>query len=74
VNDNWIDRIDFSIQNRNDETLQCSYFRMNEYNCNKTCVIYCHSNNGNRLECHSLINGLLSNNVELICFDFSGSG
>jgi len=37
-------------------------------------VVYCHSNNGNRLETRNLVNQLLSKNIELICFDFSGSG
>ena len=38
------------------------------------CVIYCHGNSSCRLDALDLVKPLLSANITLFCFDFSGSG
>ena len=38
------------------------------------CVVYCHGNSSCRLDALDLVKPLLSANITLFCFDFSGSG
>ena len=86
VHNKFVKRHDIELKNERNLTLQCSYFEIfdtkSEFsadpnpdkNCIRPCVIYLHCNATSRLEGIQLLPYLVDLNINLFCFDFSGSG
>ena len=74
--DTFLKRQDFSIQTKRGFHLECSLFVPSnlEPTAAKTCVIYLHSQSGNRIEGLFLREYCTRNNFYLLLFDFSGCG
>lgn len=69
-------RVDFKVRTKRNMRIECSLFIPSSVECNnmKTCVIYLHSQSGNRIEGLFLREYCASNNYYLLLFDFSGCG
>lgn len=73
---NQIAREDFSVQNKKNQNLQVSLFRMENLKggfYKKPCIIYLHSHSGCRIESLQILE-YVSDYFSLCTFDFSGSG
>ena len=60
--------------NKRGQTLECSFFQQTDLDHAIPCVIYLHANGCSRLEALQYLDTVLSNQVNLFCFDFSGCG
>ena len=68
-------RIDLTLQNKRGFNIECSFFEhKNQETIKQTCVIYLNANGCSRLEAIQYLDVVLTNNMNLFCFDFSGSG
>ena len=66
-------RQDFQVKNPRNLSLQCSFYYQN-LPILLPCVIYLHSHTGSRLEAVPILQLLLPSNINILTFDFSGSG
>jgi len=69
-----IQRADFRLLNKRGQTLECSFFQQTNVDTAIPCVIYLHANGCSRLEALQYLDTVLSNDMNLFCFDFSGCG
>jgi pimeloyl-ACP methyl ester carboxylesterase len=69
-----IQRTDFRLLNKRGQTLECSFYQQTDLDHAIPCVIYLHANGCSRLEALQYLDTILSNQVNLFCFDFSGCG
>lgn len=69
-------RQDLELANRRGHTLQCSHYVPSSFPEGTVlpCVIYCHGNSGCRADANEAAVILLSSNITVFTFDFSGSG
>ena len=74
--DGYLKREDFRVQNKRGFHLECSLFVPSqvEPTATKTCVVYLHSQSGNRIEGLFLTEYCAKSNFYLLLFDFSGCG
>lgn len=76
IRDRKIQRKDLEIENAKGQVLQCSHYiplGLSE-DAQLPCVIYCHGNSGCRADGNEAAIVLLSSNITVFTFDFSGSG
>ena len=77
IKDKWYKRTDFTIRNKRNLKLMCSFWEPfdeeREYP-RLPCVIYLHGNSSSRCEVIPEIKYLLPRNITLFAFDFSGCG
>ena len=70
-----VTRCDFRLINSLGLIIECSIFRPEAMEERALpCVIYLHGNCSCRLEALSIMPSLLSRDIALVCFDFSGCG
>lgn len=69
-----IKRTDFRLLNKNGNEIACSFFENSTSSTPLPCVIYLHANGSCRMEALQYKQVILSQNVHLFCFDFSGCG
>ena len=71
-----VTRIDFEINNKREQALQCSFYDISSIPQTEEipCVVFLHCNSGSRLEVKPLLEILLPMGIAVACFDFSGSG
>jgi pimeloyl-ACP methyl ester carboxylesterase len=67
-------REDLTLKNTRNQTLQCSWFKILGSNEPKPTVIYLHGNSSCRLEAIGHVIQMLSQGINLFCFDFAGCG
>lgn len=77
INDKSFVKKVFTIKNKTQNTLHCSFFEPVESerpSPQMPCVVYMHGNAGNKLEGEYYKNLVLPHGINLFCFDFSGCG
>lgn len=71
-------RIDFSVANERQQTLQCSQWLPKQENVNGVtefpCVIYLHGNSSCRVEALSVLRTCLASGMTVVAFDCAGCG
>ena len=77
LRDKWYKRTDFTITNKSNHKLMCSFwepFDEEREFPRLPCVIYLHGNSSSRCEVIPEIKFLLTKNITVFAFDFSGCG
>ena len=77
LRDKWYKRTDFTITNKRNHKLMCSFwepFDEEREFPRLPCVIYLHGNSSSRCEVIPEIKYLLTKNITVFAFDFSGCG
>jgi len=69
-----VQRTDFRLLNKRGHIIECSFYQHVENEDPIPCVVYLHANGCCRLEAVQYADLVLSINMSLFCFDFSGCG